>query len=496
MRIAFAALLPAVLALLGPGPATADDAAPPNVLFLAVDDLNDWVAPLEGHPQVKTPNFDRLAARGVTFANAHCQAPLCNPSRTSVLTGLRPTTTGVYALNPWFREAPGFEDHVTLPQEFMKHGYRVVTTGKIYHDAYPPRDRRGDGQEFSEWALHGGFRPRPEKRIATKSSGNPLVDWGVFPDRDENCFDYDVASEAVEKLGAAPDDKPLFLCVGFRHPHLPLYAPQSYFDRYPNDDSVLPKVQPNDRADVPDFAWKLHWSLPEPRLAWMKETDEWRPMTRGYLASISFADAMIGRVLDALEESGRAENTVIVLWSDHGYHLGEKEISGKNTLWERSAHVPLIVVAPGVEGGTRRTQPVELLDVFPTLLDLCGLPAREDIDGLSLVPLLKDADAVRERPAVTTHGPDNHTVRTDRWRYIRYGDGSQELYDMQEDPREWHNLAGEPEYADVIAELAKWIPQEPAAPAPGSRTRLLEQRDGRWYWQGEPAEGPVPMDAS
>jgi len=475
--------------------AAAPLAAAPNVLFIAIDDLNDWVAPLDGHPLVETPNLDRLAARGTTFTNAHCQAPLCNPSRTSVLMGLRPTTTGIYGLQPWFREVPGYEDHVTLPQQFMKHGYHVVTTGKIYHDAYPPQDRRDPGEEFSEFALHGSFKPRPEKRIATPSSRIPLVDWGVYPERDEDCFDYDVTSEAIDKLGTAPQDQPLFLCLGIRHPHLPLYAPQSYFDRYPDDDSGLPLVPANDRADVPDFAWKTHWRLPEPRLQWMREHDEWQPMTRAYLASITFADAMVGRILDALDESDRGDDTIIVLWSDHGYHLGEKDISGKNTLWERSARVPLIISAPGFEPRTHSSRPVELLDLFPTLLELCGLPARDDLEGLSLAPLLRDPGAPRERPAMTCAGPDNHAVRSERWRYIRYGDGSEELYDMRADPNEWTNLADTPQLEAVLVEHRRWLPKEPAPPAPGSKTRLIEKRDGRWFWQGKPAEGPVPMEA-
>lgn len=469
--------------------------ARPDVLFIAVDDLNDWVEPLRGHPLVKTPHMNRVAERGVTFTNAHCQSPLCNPSRTSVLMGLRPSTTGIYALQPWFRELPEYEDWVTMPQYFMNEGYHVVTTGKIYHDAYPPEDRRDDGEEFSVWGHKGSFNPRPEKRIATKSSRIPLVDWGVYPEKDEDCFDYDVASYAVEQLENAPEDQPLFLNVGIRHPHLPCYAPQEYFDLYPNDATVLPPLLPDDRGDVPHFAWYLHWRLAEPRLAWLKEHDEWLPLTRAYLASVSFADAMIGRVLDALEASGRMDNTIVVIWSDHGWHLGEKAISGKNTLWERSARVPVIISGPGFAEGEVCARPVELLDLFPTLVDACGLPERTDIEGQSLVPLLKDPDAPREHPAITTHGPDNHAIRSERWRYIRYANGEEELYDLQMDPNEWANLAERPGFEAVIEEHRKWLPETNAAPVPGSKTRLIEQKDGDWYWQGEPIEGPVPMEA-
>ena len=416
----------------------------PNVLFIAIDDLNDWVEPLGGHPLARTPNMNRLAAQGVTFTNANCQAPLCNPSRTSILTGLRPSTTGIYALQPWFRTVPEFADWVTLPQYFMKNGYEVVTTGKIYHDAYPPQDRRDDGEEFTTWGLHGGFLPRPEKRIATPYTRIPLVDWGVYPDKDENTFDYDVVSYAVERLQEGRRDKPLFLNVGIRHPHLPLYAPQCVFDPFPGDDSVLPPVLGNDRDDLPEFAWRMHWKLPEPRLQWLIEHDEWKPHARAYLASVYFADAMVGRLLDALEESNLADNTIIVMWSDHGYHLGEKQISGKNTLWERSARVPLIIAGPGYEGGVKSHRPVELLDMYPTLVEACNLPEKEGLDGESLVSLLLDPDAPRMRPAIITHGPGNHAVRSERYRYIQYANGEEELYDLYDDPNEWTNLVFNP----------------------------------------------------
>jgi len=189
------------------------------------------------------------------------------------------------------------------------------------------------------------------------------------------------------------------------------------------------------------------------------------------------------------------DNTIVVIWSDHGWHLGEKAISGKNTLWERSARVPVIISGPGFAEGEVCARPVELLDLFPTLVDACGLPERTDIEGQSLVPLLEDPDAPREHPAITTHGPDNHAIRSERWRYIRYANGEEELYDLQMDPNEWANLAERPGFEAVIEEHRKWLPETNAAPVPGSKTRLIEQKDGDWYWQGEPIEGPVPMEA-
>ncbi len=299
---------------------------------------------------------------------------------------------------------------------------------------------------------------------------------------------------AVDYLENAPEDKPLFLNVGIRHPHLPLFAPQEWFDLYPESPDLLPPVLEGDRDDVPHFAWYTQWKLAEPRLDWVKQHEEWMPKVRAYLASVSFADAMVGRVLNALEDSGRADNTIIVVWSDHGYHLGEKDITGKNTLWERSTRVPLIISGPGFASGEKCKRPVELLDLHSTLIDAASLPARDEIEGQSLVPLLFDPRAPRNQPAITTQGERNHAIRSERYRYIRYGDGSEELYDLVQDPNEWDNLADEPEYSSVIEEHRKWLPKVNAEPVVGSKTRLLDEREGQWYWQDELIEGPVPMN--
>lgn len=466
----------------------------PNVLFLAIDDQNDWVGALGGHPLVKTPHMDRLASRGTVFLNAHVNAPLCNPSRTSLMLGLRPTTTGIYGLAPWFRTLPEWRDRVTLPQYFAAHGYRTFATGKIYHFG-PGGPLRGKGgadrgpPEFQVCGTAGGIGVKPERKLVppTPMGNHPLMDWGVFPHRDEDKGDYQVASWTIEQLRNARKDQPFFLAAGFFLPHVPCYVTQKWLDLYPDDDSVLPAVQENDRADTPRFSWYLHWHLPEPRLDWLRQNHQWRNLVRSYLASISFVDAQIGRVLDALEETGLADKTIVVLWGDNGWHLGEKGISGKNSLWERSTRVPLIFAGPGIEAGGRCTQPAELLDLYPTLVELCRLPPRADLEGLSLVPQLKDANAKRARPAITSHNQGNHAVRSERWRYIRYADGSEELYDMHNDPREWTNLAGKPEFASVIAEHRQWLPKIDAPPAGGSAGRVLtyDQATGETRWEGE-----------
>ena len=461
----------------------------PNVLFISCDDLNDWVGFLGGHPQVKTPNLDALAARGTVFTNAHCQSPLCNPSRTSVLTGLRPTTTGVYALAPWFRTLEKFKNHDTIFQHFRKHGYRTITGGKVFHDAYPPKEGRVDGVEVDVWGTHGSFTPRPKAKFVTTPDPNPLVDWGAFPETDEACYDHDIGTWAVNQLKTPPKE-PFFLAVGFRHPHVPCYAPKKWFDLYPEAELEMQPVKADDRDDLPRFASYLHWKLPEPRLKWLEESKQWRPLVRSYLASVSYADMQVGRVLNQLADSGLEKNTIVVFWSDHGWHLGEKGITGKNSLWERSTRVPLVFAGPGIAKGIC-VQPAELLDLYPTLAELCSLPKKDGLEGLSLMPQLKDAKEPRERPAITTHNPGNHSVRTKRWRYVRYADGGEELYDRVHDPNEWTNLAASHE--DVRKELAKWMPKS-AAPLPGSAGRILTFNDGIAIWEGKPIgkDDPFP----
>jgi choline-sulfatase len=477
------AMLPAVGARTGEGRQRPNSVTvKPNYLFIAIDDLNDWVGCLGGHPQVKTPNIDRLATRGTLFTNAHTQAVICNPSRVSLLTGLRPSTTGVYALQPKLRRVSALTDAVTLPQYLQRHGYRTMGVGKIFHDSMTAAEL---ALEFEVWGEVERYRNRPAQKFVTTPDPIRLMDWGPFPEKDSDHDDWKVADWAIEQLKTRPP-QPFFLAVGLRLPHVPLYAPQKWFDLYPEDQLVLPAVKEDDRADIPEFAWYLHWKLPEPRLSWLRANNQWRPMVHGYLAATSFMDAQVGRLLAALEVNGLADKTVVVLWSDHGWHLGEKGISGKNTLWERSTRVPLIFAGPGVARGARCDRPVELLDLYPTLLELSGLPTQAGLEGHSLAPLLKDARAKRAWPAITTHNQGNHTVRSEHWRYIRYADGSEELYDHRRDPNEWMNLAGNPRNAKVLAEQRRWLPKVNAPPVPGSAVRLLVKEKGQWMWEGKP----------
>ncbi len=477
----------------------AEEPRKPNILFIAIDDQNDWIGHLGGHPMAKTPHIDKLSARGTTFLNAHCNSPLCNPSRTSLMLGLRPTTTGVYGLSPWFRTVPELKDRVSLPQHFANQGYLTAATGKIYHLGTGGGRNSRNNSEFQVTAPIGGVGTTPPKKLIppTPMGNHPLMDWGVWPldNDDTGKGDYKVASWTIDQIKNAPKDRPFFISAGFFLPHVPCYATQKWFDLYPDDDSVLPKILENDREDTPRFSWYLHWKLPEPRLTWIKENNQWRNLVRSYLACTSFVDSQVGRLLAALDEAGVADNTIIVLWGDHGWHLGEKGITGKNTLWDRGTKVPLIFAGPGVKGGQRCLQPAELLDIYPTLVDLAGITPRTDLEGISLTPQLKDATTKRGRPAITSHNQGNHGIRSERWRYIRYADGSEELYDMVNDPNEWTNLAAIPEHAAVIADHIKWLPKTDVPPAPGSANRILTYgaATDEAVWEGIPVKRTDPI---
>ncbi len=426
--------------------ATAVSAQPkPNVLFIAVDDLNDWIGAYGGYPGVKTPHLDRLARNGELFTRAYCSAPACNPSRASLLTGIRPSSSGVYHNDqPW---RPALPDGVTLPQYFTANGYEVEGIGKIFHDVY---------NDPASWPAYHKVQKSPQPPGAPLK-GKGHFDWGPVQAKDEDMGDYKNVDHAIAFL-QRKRDKPFFLAVGFTRPHLPWYVPQQYFDQYPLNGIRLPEVTNNDLADVPAAGVAI--AKPGGDHTFIKKSGQWKNAIQGYLASITFTDGQIGRLLDALEKSPYKGNTIIVLFGDHGWHLGEKEHWRKFALWEEAARVPFIVVAPGfTKAGSRTGRTVSLLDIYPTLADLCKLPAKKELEGKSLVPLLQNPAVVWERPAVTTHGRNNHAVRSERWRYIRYEDGSEELYDHDKDPQEWKNLAADAQYNNVKSDLAKWLPK-------------------------------------
>ena len=459
--------------------------ARPNILMIAIDDLNDWVEPLGGHPQIKTPAIKALAARGVVFQNAHCQSPLCNPSRTSVMTSLRPSTTGVYGLAPWFRELPEFRDIVSLPQYFEKQGYETYSCGKIYH-GWQAQHKKGQRREFMHWGPGSGPGKMPKRKLVgeTPNGNNPWVDWGLFGE-DEDRADWKCAQWTVETLENMQTEKPFFLAVGFFNPHVPCYVSQKWWDMYPEESLKLPPVPDGDLEDVSPFSEFLHWRLPEPKIAWLREHRQHKNFVRSYLAATSYVDSQVKRVLDGLAASPFNENTVIVLWSDHGYHLGEKDMTGKTTLWTRSTRVPLIFAGPGINAGVCN-EPVELLDIYPTLAELSNHDgdAPVHLEGTSLAPQLVNPNAERERPAVTTHNPGNFSIRDRHFHFIQYADGSEELYAVKADPNEHKNIIESESMAAVAARLREFVPKEFAGLAPGSAHRILEKRDDGWYWEG------------
>lgn len=433
----------------------------PNVLLVSIDDLNDWVGCLGGHPQAKTPNIDRLAKMGTLFANGHCQSPVCNPSRASMMTGRYPHATGIYFLSPDLELAPVLKEVPTLPEVFAQKGYKTMAAGKIFH--------RGDKRFFEEYLPTGGFGPRPKKKIS-QPHGHPLWDWGVYPNDDNLMPDMKCAKWAVDQLGKK-HKKPFFMGVGFYRPHVPMYATKKWFDMHPRDQVKLPAIHKDDLSDLSQYAIDLtNLKHVSPTHKWVKGAAQWEHAVQSYLASVTFADHCLGLVLDALDSSDYADNTIIALFSDHGFHLGEKERWAKRSLWEDGTRVPIIVSAPGFKHDQKSDRPAELLDLFPTLLELAGLPSDPSQEGQSLVPLMKNPKMEWKHPAITSFGLGNYSVRSTRYRFIRYFDGSQELYDLSDDPHEWNNLAAKPKFKSIIQQHSAHLPKKEHPILPGGST--------------------------
>ncbi len=452
----------------------------PNVLFIAIDDLNDWIGCLGGHPDTKTPSLDRLAKRGVLFTRAYCAAPACNPSRAALMTGIRPSTSGIYHNpQPW-RKSPALAKAVTLPQHFMANGYRAIGSGKIYHGSFP--DPPSWDEYWPSKTKNKPNDPAPAKHPLGGPAARAHFDWGPLDVPNKKMGDWQVADWVIGKL-QKKHDKPFFLACGFFRPHLPWYVPKKYFDMFPADKITLPNIKEDDLDDVPAMGKKI--AKPTGDHARVIKHKAWRRAVQGYLASIRFVDDCVGRVMDALDKSAYRDNTIVVLWSDHGWHLGEKLHWRKFALWEEATHNVMMFVAPGVTKTDGRCEhPVNLLDIYPTLVELCSLPPRKELEGVSLVSLLKDPAAKWDRPALTTFGRNNHSVRSKRWRYIRYKDGTEELYDHDKDEMEWDNLAGEAKHAELKKKLAAWFPKTNVEDSPRGSGR---KRSGKGAKSGKKA---------
>lgn len=430
----------------------------PNVLFIAVDDLNDWVGCLGGNPDAKTPNIDEFASRSVLFRNAHCQVALCNPSRVSVMTGLYASTSGIYA-NSKKAASAAYNSALHMPDWFQENGYRTMCMGKIYHNDHGKKAYWNKiGPKTLRWgpSVPGGkqFTKRFGKRARDTLAWAALdIDKGEMPDEQ-------IAKWAKQQLDGKYK-KPFFLALGFYKPHVPLTAPKRYYDLFDREQLELPEVLKNDLDDVPEIGRK--WVLDRQQLIADDAVEQYSPTYRrelvhAYHACVALTDDCVGQVLRHLQSSRYANDTIVILWSDHGWHLGEKRHWRKWMPWEESTRSLVAVHVPGLaKSGAVCDRTIGLIDMYPTLAELCGLEPPEQLQGQSFHQLLLDPQAEWERPALTSTTAGNHTVRSERWRYIRYVDGAEELYDHNNDPHEWHNLASRTDLQSVKDKHAKWI---------------------------------------
>ncbi|WP_273277213.1 sulfatase [Maribacter polysiphoniae] len=492
----------------------------PNVLFISVDDLNDWEGALKGYPKAITPNMDKLFDEGVLFTNAHCSQPVCTASRNATLSGIHPTTSGWYSSTKNMRKNYDtvMEGHQMLPEYFKANGYNTYATGKVFHDGESdhPKRTKDFWTEFSPHFWNGmekhikenGYGYRGKMFYPFPKGGGQLVqlygeDNIIKNYKDTNRFyslcggplekedipekgmyDEQIADWAINKLNEK-QDKPFFMAVGFIRPHVPYTAPKKYFDLYPIEDIKLPEIPDNEFEDIPMMGKAIAYGY-TPKGGWgdVSAKKEILPeLIQSYLACVSFVDDQIGKVLKALENSPNGKNTIVVLWSDHGQHLGEKRHFRKQALWEEATRVPLFFKVPNNKNnGQKSSQVVSLLDIYPTLTDLCGLPKLPKLEGESLVPLINAPEKKQDRAILTTWYYKNHAVRSNDYRYIHYRDGGEELYDHTTDPGEHINLADDPKYLSVIEDHKKWLPKTNALPAGSTEWKgdKLDRRVQEW----------------
>jgi len=485
----------------------------PNVLFISVDDLNDWTGISKGHPDVKTPNLDRLAKRGVYFSNAHAAVAVCTPSRLSVLSSLSPVTTGCYTNKSGTPNQEVWNEVNLLPAHFRQNGYRTMGCGKIEgHASWAIEDdfenqklwderrprvygltekmmkdgNRYGAPDFYPFPMGGSGTVKYNKEQGTNFPGFSLCAGPI--DRDylpEGKMPDEINVEwAIERLNK-DYDKPFMLGVGFLRPHVPYTAPREYFDLYPLDKIDVPKALDNEFSDIPMYGKAMAEGITDPGAEMIVNTISptyRKELVQGYLASISFMDAQLGRLLDALDKSKYSKNTIIVLWSDHGQCFGEKRNWRKNNIWNEATVAPMLWVVPGeIAKGQVNKNAVSLLDIYPTLTDLCDLDQNQQHDGENILPLLKDMTVKRTNPVISTWTYGSHSVRVDNWRYIHYYDGSEELYDEEKDYGEHINLAKDPSYRQVISKLKKYLPKDIYKPTVKNKEfHMINNRVKRW----------------
>lgn len=424
----------------------------PNILLIAIDDLNDWVGVYDGHPQAKTPNIDKLAEKAVVFRNASCPGPVCGPSRSSLLSGYRPSTTGIYGNKNNMLNSSIVQKEPTLPEYFSKNGYETISSGKIFH-----KHNSSKGRDHGQWAYD----------VWQKESGNDAVDpatlysrhkgiingeivegaamsgsavdlvWGATQAPKEETKDYRTAKWFEQKL-QEDYDKPFFMLAGLSKPHLPFVVPQEFFDQFGLDTLEVPQFRLDDLDDIVDKNGNKKFSA-DVDFKWIEEQGLHKEVVRAYLAASSYADYCAGIILDALAKSKYADNTIVMIFGDHGWHLGEKLKYRKASLWKESTQLPFIFYVPGMDKKQESFKNVNLLDIYPTLIELCDLPKKE-LDGRSFKPLLKNAN-MDWHPTITTMNKGNHSVMYGKWHYITYNGNGEELYNLDDDPMEWKNLA-------------------------------------------------------
>jgi arylsulfatase A-like enzyme len=451
MLRSFACLVTLVLL----GASTAPAADRPNVLMIAIDDLNHWVGHLGRNKQTKTPSIDKLASQGVTFTRSYCLAPACNPSRAALMSGQRPSTTGCYLNGQNWR--PGIKEEILLNSHFARAGYGVFGAGKIYHGA---GDRGGHWDDYLPGS--GNVQKHPD----AKDDGVGGIQFYPLASKDEDMPDYKVVSYGIEQLNKK-HDKPFFLAIGLVKPHMPFSVPKHWYDKFPLDSIELPPHKTDDLDDVPPSGVKM--AGPQGDHAKIVESGRWKEAVQAYLATIAFADSQVGRLLEGLDKSAYKDNTIVVLWSDHGWSLGEKSHWRKFALWEEPTRTVFTWRVPGVtKAGGVCERTVDYTCIYPTLCSLAKVELPKHLDGRDISSLLKDPMGKWDHPAITTHGRENHTVRTEGWRYIRYANGEEELYNNAADPLEYKNLAGSADHAAKKQELAAHLPKTNAESLPSS----------------------------
>ena len=478
----------ASLGLLAPGCGifSGNNKQQPNVLMISIDDLNNWIEPLGGHPQAQTPNLQQFADKSVNFTNAYCASPSCCPSRTALMTGTHPHVTGVYENRQIWRHV--LPNELTLPEYFKQAGYWTAGAGKIYHNNMP--DPKSWNEYYPSKIKHMPDYYLPEYDSNSKSKyfkkmdneireDNPkgitfnmpvfekmyvAFDFEPLPFKTEQTGDYSSVKWISDQFGR-DHDKPFFLACGIYRPHLPWYVPQEFFDKFPLDQIQLPNIYKDDLHDLPELAkgtaqrGNYHKNVVKAGL--------WKKAVQGYLASICYADHLVGQLLKSLEESKYADNTIVVIYSDHGWQLGEKEHWRKFALWENVINSVCMIKVPknitgfsDIKNGSSCNKNISLVDIFPTLTELCRLPQKNGITGKSLVPLLSNPDKEWSRPVITALNDNHYSVIQDQWHYINYDGTEEELYNLNEDPNEWYNLAADESLKEIKQKLNALIPKD------------------------------------